>query len=105
MPACSGRSASQLGPSLHMHVKEAAHEAARETACMPRYADGDAVGFWPQRRRAHLEAKLQQLTLNLAEEAGPRRSKRSRGEIIDKVRGIHALWEGSTGVRQLFPFH
>ena len=39
-----------------------------------------------QRRRAQLEAKLQQLTLNLAEEAGPRRSKRSRGEIIDKAR-------------------
>jgi len=45
----------------------------------------------PQRRRAQLEAKLQQLTLNLAEEAGPRRCKRSRGEIIDKARTLHLI--------------
>ncbi len=57
-------------------------------------ADGDTGGVRLQRRRAHLEAKLQQLTLNLAEEAGPRRSKRSRGEIIDKARGLHAGQEG-----------
>lgn len=38
-----------------------------------------------QRRRQELESKLQQLTLELAEEAGPRRTKRSRGEVIDKA--------------------
>ena len=44
--------------------------------------------FIVQRRRAQLEAQLQQLTLDLAEEAGPRRPKRSRGDVIDKAR----LW-------------
>jgi hypothetical protein len=38
-----------------------------------------------QARRLHLEARLQELTLNLAEVVQPPRAKRARQDVIDKV--------------------